>query len=86
MKWTSLIASGHSIQMQMNTLSSQVHMEHSQDRPHLGHKSNLRKFKKIETISSIFSDRNTIRLDINYKKKKKKLLETQMEIKQHVSK
>ena len=38
----------------------------------LGHKSNVRKFKKIETISSIFSDHNTIRLDINYKKKKKK--------------
>ena len=37
----------------------------------LGHKSNLSKFKKIEIISSIFSDHNTMRLDINYKKKKK---------------
>ena len=36
----------------------------------LGHKSNLSKFKKIETVSSIFSDHNTMRLDINYKKKK----------------
>ena len=35
----------------------------------LGHKSNLRKFKKVESISSIFSDHNTMRLDINYKKK-----------------
>ena len=35
----------------------------------LGHKSNLRKFKKIEIISSIFSDHRAIRLDINYKKK-----------------
>ena len=35
----------------------------------LGHKSNLSKFKKIEIISSIFSDHNAIRLDINYKKK-----------------
>ena len=35
----------------------------------LGHKSNLSKFKKIETISSIFSDHNAMRLDINYKKK-----------------
>ena len=35
----------------------------------LGHKSNLSKLKKIETISSIFSDHNTMRLDINYKKK-----------------
>ena len=35
-----------------------------------GHKSNLSKFKKIEIISSIFSDHNAMRLDINYKKKK----------------
>ena len=35
----------------------------------LGHKSNLSKFKKIEFISSIFSNHNTMRLDINYKKK-----------------
>ena len=34
----------------------------------LGHKSNLSKFKKIEIISSIFSDYNAMRLDINYKK------------------
>ena len=37
---------------------------------HLGHKSNLSKFKKIEIVSSIFSDHNAMRLDINYKKKK----------------
>ena len=43
----------------------------------LGHKSNLSKFMKIEIISSIFSDHNTVRLDINYKKKKKKLEKTQ---------
>ena len=35
----------------------------------LGHKPNLSKFKKIEIISSIFSDYNAMRLDINYKKK-----------------
>ena len=35
----------------------------------LGHKSNLSKFKKIEIISNIFSDHNTMRLDISYKKK-----------------
>ena len=34
----------------------------------LGHKSNLSKFKKIEIISSIFSNHNAMRLDINYKK------------------
>ena len=36
----------------------------------LGHKSSLGKFKKIEIISSIFSDHNAMRLDINYRKKK----------------
>ena len=36
----------------------------------LGHKSNLSKFKKIEIVSSIFSDHNTMKVDINYKKKK----------------
>ena len=35
----------------------------------LGHKSSLGKFKKIEIISSIFSDHNAMRLDINYRKK-----------------
>ena len=34
----------------------------------LGHKSNLGKFKKIDIISSIFSD-NAMRLDTNYRKK-----------------
>ena len=35
----------------------------------LGHKSSLSKFKKIEIVSSIFSDHNTMRLDNNYKNK-----------------
>ena len=35
----------------------------------LGQKSNLSKFKKTESISSIFSDHNAMRLEINYKKK-----------------
>ena len=35
----------------------------------LGHKSNLSNFNKIEIISSIFSDHNAMRLDINYRKK-----------------
>ena len=35
----------------------------------LGHKSSLGKFKKIEIISSIFSDNNAMRLEINYRKK-----------------
>ena len=35
----------------------------------LGHKSSLGKFKKIEIISSIFSDHNAMRLDIKYREK-----------------
>ena len=35
----------------------------------LGHKSNLGKFKKIEIVSSIFSNHSAMRLDINYRKK-----------------
>ena len=35
----------------------------------LGHKSSLGKVKKIETVSSIFPDHNTTRLDINYREK-----------------
>ena len=35
----------------------------------LSHKSSLGKFKKIEIISSIFSDHNAVRLDVNYRRK-----------------
>ena len=35
----------------------------------LGHESSLGKFKKIEIMSSIFSDHNAIRLDVNYRRK-----------------
>ena len=51
----------------------------------LGHKSSLGKFKKIETVSSIFSDHNTLRLDINYRKKIWKKYK-HMEAKQYVTK
>ena len=37
----------------------------------LDHKSSLGKFKKIEIIPSTFSDHNVVRLDVNYRKKKK---------------
>ena len=42
----------------------------------LGYKSSLSNFKKIEIISSIFSDHNTIRLEINSKKKIAKSTQT----------
>ena len=35
----------------------------------LGHKSSLGEFKKTEIISSIFSDHNAVRLDLNYRRK-----------------
>ena len=38
----------------------------------LGHKSSLSKFKKIEIISSVFFDYNTIRLEITKRKIVKK--------------
>ena len=53
------------------TLFSRAHGTFSRIDHILGHKSNLSKFKKIESVSSIFSDHNAMRLDINYKKKKK---------------
>ena len=42
----------------------------------LGHKSSLSKFKKIEIISSIFSDHNAMRLEINYREKNVKKTNT----------
>ena len=35
----------------------------------MGRISSLDKFKKIETVSSIFSDHNAVKLDINYRKR-----------------
>ena len=51
------------------TLFSSAHGTFSRMDHILGHKSNLRKFKNIEIISSIFSNHNAMRLDINYRKK-----------------
>ena len=51
------------------TFLSSVHGTFSRIDHILGHKSNLSTFKKIEIVSSIFSDHNAKRLDINYKKK-----------------
>ena len=51
------------------TFFSRAHGTFSRIDHILGHKSNLSKFKKIDIISSIFSDYNAMRLDINYKEK-----------------
>ena len=42
----------------------------------LGHKTSLNKFKKIEVISSIFSDHNAVKLEINDKKNTEKHAKT----------
>ena len=51
------------------TFSSSAHGTFSRIDHILGHKSSLGKLKKIEIVSSIFSDHNAMRLDINYKKR-----------------
>ena len=51
------------------TFFSSVHGTFSRIDHILGHKSSLGKFKKIEIVSSNFSNHYTMRLDINYRKK-----------------
>ena len=51
------------------TFFSSAHGTFSRREHILGHKPNLSNFKKTEIISSIFSNHNAMRLDINYKKK-----------------
>ena len=51
------------------TFFSSAHGTFSRMEHILGHKSNLSKFKKIEIVSSIFSDHNAMKLNISYKKK-----------------
>ena len=67
------------------TFFSSVHRTFSRIDHILGHKSSLSKFKKIEIISSIFSDHNAMRLEINYRGKKRKK-QKHMEVKQYVTK
>ena len=60
------------------TFFSSVYRIFFKTRQMLGHKVSLGKFKKIEIIPCIFSEHNTLRLKINYKKKKKNLQNTKM--------
>ena len=70
-----MIFIGYSIQNNRIQLSS-AHGTFSRRDHILGHESSLGKFKKIEIISSIFSDHNAVRLDINYRKKTVKTTNT----------
>ena len=67
------------------TFFSSAHGTFSRTDHILGHKSSLSKFKIIEIISSIFSDHNTTRLEMNYREKKCKK-HKHREAKQYVTK
>ena len=67
------------------TFFSSAHVTFSRIDHILGHKSSLGKFKNIEIISSIFSDHNTMRLEMNYRGKKRKK-HKHMEAKQYITK
>ena len=54
------------------TFFSSAHRTFSRIDHILGHKSSLGKFEKIEIIPVIFSDHNSVRLDINWRKKRLK--------------
>ena len=58
------------------TFFSSVHGTFSRIAHILGHESSLSKFKKIEIVSSIFSDHNAMRLEINNKEKNVKTTNT----------
>ena len=69
------------------TFFSSAHGTFSRINNILGHKLNLSKFKKVEIVSSIFSDHNIMKLDINCNKKKKNCKKHKhLEIKQYISK
>ena len=62
------------------TFFSSVHGTFSKIGHMIGHKASLKKFKKIEIISSIFSDQKGLKLETNPKGKKPqtlKIMETE---------
>ena len=67
------------------TFFSRAHRTFSRIDHNLGHRSSLRKFKKTEIVSSIFSDHNAMRLEINHRKKNWKK-HKHMEAKQYTAK
>ena len=64
----------HSISAEYTFFSS-VHGTFPRRKHVLGHKTSLSKFKKIEVISSIFSNHNGINLEINQNTEKHKDME-----------
>ena len=68
-KWISLILSGQ-FQPNAEYTFSSTHGTCYRIEYILGHKSCFSKFKKIEIVSRFFFNKNAMRLDVNYKKKK----------------
>ena len=62
----------HFTPKKQNIHSSKAHERFSKINVMVGHKTSLNKFKKIEIISSIFSDHDDLKLDTNLKKKTQK--------------
>ena len=58
------------------TFSTSAHGTFSRIDHILGHKSSLGKFNNTEIVSCIFSDHNAMRLDINYRKRSVKNINT----------
>ena len=61
------------------TFFSDAHRTFSKIDHMIGHKASLNKFKKIEIISSIFSDHKGLKLETNQRKKTQtlKIMETE---------
>ena len=69
----------------MTIFFSSAHGTFSRTDHILEYKTSLKNFKRIEIISSIFSDHNDRRLEINDRKRNEKKIDY-MEIKQHATK
>ena len=59
----------HNLKAAEYTLVSNAHRTFSMIDHMRGHKASLNKFKKNEVISSIFSNHNAMRLEMNYREK-----------------
>ena len=73
------------IPRKQNTLFSSAHGIFSKLHHIIRHKTSLNKFKKIEIISSIFSDHKGLKLETNFKEKISKILKL-VEIEYHAIK
>ena len=68
------------------TFISSAHRMFSRIDCMLGHKTSLKKFKKIEIISSFFFNHSSMKLEISYRKKNEKKPHKYVETKQHATK